>query len=91
MCAGYMRLQATGYSQVISQADGCEDAEEWLQAGPRSMGDWVAWQSGWRQFDFDYLLQWGGQYGPALHQGQWWRLITWGKYNKMAQLMNCVT
>lgn len=55
-----------------------EEVREWGQTGPGSMTEWVAWQPSWRLFDFDFLLAWGGRYGPALHQGQWWRWITWG-------------
>ncbi|KAL3159188.1 hypothetical protein ABBQ32_011171 [Trebouxia sp. C0010 RCD-2024] len=54
-----------------------EEVREWGQTGPGSMTEWVAWQPSWRLFDFDFLLAWGGRYGPALHQGQWWRWITW--------------
>lgn len=55
-----------------------EEVQEWLQTGPSSMVHWIAWQTDWRLFDFDFLLTWGGRYGPALHHGQWWRWITWG-------------
>ncbi len=49
-----------------------------MRSGPSSMTKWVSWQADWRLFDFDFLLEWGGRYGPALHQGQWWRWLTWG-------------
>ena len=68
-----MSAYSTGASSLSS-----EEVQEWLQTGPSSMVHWIAWQTDWRLFDFDFLLTWGGRYGPALHQGQWWRWITWG-------------
>ena len=70
-------LVLSAYGTTVSSISS-KEVEEWLQTGPRSMTQWVAWQPDWRLFDFDFLLTWGARYGPALHQGQWWRWITWG-------------
>ena len=65
------------YGAAVSSISS-EEVQEWVQTGPGSMTKWIAWQPSWRLFDFDFLLTWGGRYGPALHQGQWWRWVTWG-------------
>lgn len=75
MVTGEVVLSAQGTTLSSSSS---EEVREWGQTGPGSMTQWVAWQPNWRLFDFDFLLAWGGRYGPALHQGQWWRWITWG-------------
>ena len=68
----------TAYSAWHSTSGTLEEVEEWVQTGPSSLTKWIAWQAGWRLFDFDFLLEWGGRYGPAVRQGQWWRWMTWG-------------
>lgn len=68
----------TDYSLSTNTSITAEEVEEWVRSGPSSMSKWVSWQADWRLFDFDFLLEWGGRYGPALHQGQWWRWMTWG-------------
>ncbi len=75
-CAGEVML--TDYSLSTNTDITAEEVEEWMRSGPSSMTKWVSWQADWRLFDFDFLLEWGGRYGPALHQGQWWRWLTWG-------------
>lgn len=77
MVTGQLSIKqySTAYDDSSASA---EEARQWRQTGPRSMTDWIAWQADWRLFDFSFLLEWGGQYGPALHEGQWWRWITWG-------------
>ncbi|KAL0024121.1 hypothetical protein WJX79_010211 [Trebouxia sp. C0005] len=67
----------TDYSLSTNTSITAEEVEEWVRSGPSSMSKWVSWQADWRLFDFDFLLEWGGRYGPALHQGQWWRWMTW--------------
>ena len=70
----------TDYSLSTNASITAEEVEEWVRGGPSSMAKWVSWQADWRLFDFDFLLEWGGRYGPALHQGQWWRWMTWGTH-----------
>lgn len=79
--AGEVLLSA--YSSTINSSISSEEVEEWVQTGPHSMTQWIAWQPDWRLFDFDFLLTWGGRYAPALHEGQWWRWITWGKFSPL--------
>ena len=75
--AGEVLLSA--YSSTVNSSISSEEVvEEWVETGPHSMTQWIAWQPDWRLFDFDFLLTWGGRYAPALHEGQWWRWITWG-------------
>eukprot|EP00195_Chlamydomonas_chlamydogama_P009647 CAMPEP_0202898498 /NCGR_PEP_ID=MMETSP1392-20130828/7012_1 /ASSEMBLY_ACC=CAM_ASM_000868 /TAXON_ID=225041 /ORGANISM="Chlamydomonas chlamydogama, Strain SAG 11-48b" /LENGTH=1047 /DNA_ID=CAMNT_0049584449 /DNA_START=381 /DNA_END=3524 /DNA_ORIENTATION=+ len=53
-----------------------------IEAGPSTLTPWLEfWQRGGGDdnavdsttFNFDYLLLWGGRYGPALAGGEWWR------------------
>ena len=80
-------VTVTDYSTTANRSISSEEMEEWMQTGPRSMTKWVAWQAGWRLFDFGFLLEWGGRYGPALHQGQWWRWMTWGENQHTLHLL----
>ena len=74
-------MTSADYSVSANSSFTSEEVQEWAQTGPSSMTDWVSWQPDWRLFDFDFLLEWGGRYGPALHQGQWWRWMTWGTHS----------
>ncbi len=80
MCACTGEVRLTDYSLSTNTSVTAEEVEEWVRSGPSSMTKWVSWQADWRLFDFDFLLEWGGRYGPALHQGQWWRWMTWGTH-----------
>lgn len=80
MCACAGQVMLTDYSLSTNASITGEEVEEWVRGGPSSMAKWVSWQADWRLFDFDFLLEWGGRYGPALHQGQWWRWMTWGTH-----------
>ncbi|KAL0024178.1 hypothetical protein WJX77_004493 [Trebouxia sp. C0004] len=71
------KVMLTDYSFSTNTGITAEEVEEWMRSGPSSMTKWVSWQADWRLFGFDFLLEWGGRYGPALHQGQWWRWMTW--------------
>ena len=77
-CSG--EVTSTDYSLSANSSSTSEEVQEWAQTGPSSMTKWVSWQPDWRLFDFDFLLEWGGRYGPALHQGQWWRWMSWGMH-----------
>eukprot|EP01025_Chloroclados_australasicus_P055835 TRINITY_DN6854_c0_g2_i6.p1 TRINITY_DN6854_c0_g2~~TRINITY_DN6854_c0_g2_i6.p1 ORF type:complete len:508 (-),score=54.13 TRINITY_DN6854_c0_g2_i6:174-1697(-) len=46
------------------------------KSGPADLAAWVNFSHSWRIFDFDYLLIWGGRYGPKIYQGQHYRWIT---------------
>ena len=35
-----------------------------------------SWGLGWMQFSASDLMQWGANFGPAVAEGEWWRLFT---------------
>jgi hypothetical protein len=47
---------------------------------PDNLRQWLSFSANsGHTFDFDYMLLWGGQYLPAIQQGQGWRWVTAGR------------
>lgn len=66
-----------GYATFLQQAeDGGGSPEPYK---PSELLRWLSFSPGWRSFDFDYLLLWGGQYLPAIADNQDWRWLTAGE------------
>lgn len=42
------------------------------KATPLYLCQWVTFSKD-RSFSFEYLLHWGGRYGPKINDGEWWR------------------
>ncbi|KAK9804361.1 hypothetical protein WJX72_009219 [[Myrmecia] bisecta] len=73
----YLDLTTTSRSTAQQQSAAAEvvHLDAYQLTSPRSLLHWLSFNPGWRVFSFDYLLAWGGRYGPAIAEGQWYR---WG-------------
>ena len=70
---------AGGYGTFLQQTGQGEEVEE--PSTPSELRKWLQFSPAWRTFDFAYLLLWGGQYLPAINDGQAWRWITAGGFH----------
>ena len=72
----HLMHNAGGYATFLQQTGQGDEVDE--PSNPSELRRWLEFSPGWRTFDFAYLLLWGGQYLPAIHDAQDWRWITAG-------------
>ncbi|GMH32174.1 hypothetical protein BSKO_00008 [Bryopsis sp. KO-2023] len=63
------------YVDGLNNNDGDRLSEEKARASPEDILGWIS-LSQRQSFPFEYLLAWGGRYGPSILSGDWWRWFT---------------